>query len=151
MRPLLLGLLLSLATTARATSHHQDVDVQPIKDDGGKTTGAKISAILSSSGHKFARFGILPPRSEMPAAGINLKKEIMDRASKKWLLRTTDHEVAGKSVEVVLEVDYKKAGLKAGSKVQLGSAWDDGPGSNQHLWGVEWQNNWGDPEIELPQ
>jgi len=134
---------------ALATSHHQDVTIDPIKNKAGKTTGAKITAVLSPDGHTLARFGVLPARADMLPGTSGLKIAIMDRNSKKWLARTPDITLDGKATEVELKVDYAKAGLKSGAKVQLGSVWESG-NSSMHLWGVEWRANWGDPEVELP-
>ena len=156
-RKILIGLwVVAACGVASATSHHQDVQMEAIRDKAGKATGAKILAVLSSDGHKFARLGILPSRADMPAGRmsdqrIGLKKAIMDRASKKWLARTPNIDLSKGAAEVTLLVDYKKTGLKPGAKVQLGSAWDDGPGQSEHLWGVEWTQNQGDPEITLPK
>ena len=154
MCKLLLALpLLFAPTTAMATSRHLDVEVNPIKNKTGKTTGAAITAVMSNDGHSFARLGLLPSRKDMPASGFSLKQAIMNGASTKWITKTADQDVSKGSVEFALKIDYAKSKVKPGAKYQLGSVWtnDAKASTGSHLWGVEWQNNWGDPEITMPE
>jgi len=154
MYKLLLALPLFLASTnAMATSRHLEVEVKPVKNKAGKTTGAVISALLSNDGHAHARLGLLPSRKNLPAVGFSLKTAIMDAESTKWIAKTRDQDVSKGSVEVELKINYAKAKIKPGAKYQLGSVWTNGGEgtTGSHLWGVEWQNNWGDPEIVMPK
>lgn len=150
MRPLFLAFALALGGSAHATSQHQDAKIEAIKDARGKTVGAEISLVLMPSNHQFARVGLLPSRKAMPGTGIALKKQLMARGSKRWLHPVKNHDVSKGPVEVTLPLKYGPK-LRAGGTYQLASAWDNGPGQGEHLWGVEWQAGWGDPEITLPK
>jgi len=153
MRTMIFALLTCcVASSASATSHHNQVTITPIKNKAGKTTGAEISAVLSASGHTHARIGLLPSRKDMPASDFSLKTDIMKPGSTRWLHLHEVEAFTGGLAEVTMKIDYAKSGIKPGT-YQLGSVWNNGPKdqSNSHLWGVEWRPGWGDPEIELPK
>lgn len=120
----------SVAEAAR--SHHEQIDVQPIKK-GRKVVGATISMILSNDDSygqskvslvKTERTGQIQREDTFKKAGTMVQSGVVN--------------VKGKSTEeLILKVIYGKGNkLKGGEGLDVVSGWRNAASDSPHVWGA---------------